>query len=71
MSDISSDLALFNELVETLINEEDKNPVADRIDSNKLYDTIDLSLNDSPMVDDEFKSVLQDVLISTPKTATN
>ena len=71
MSDISSDLALFNELVETLINEEDKNPVADRIDSNKLYDTIDLSLNDTPMVDDEFKSVLQDVLISTPKTATN
>ena len=71
MSDISSDLALFNELVETLINEEDKNPVADRIDSNKLYDTIDLSLNDSPMVDDEFKSVLRDVLISTPKTATN
>ena len=71
MSDISSDLALFNELVEILISEEDKNPVADRIDSNKLYDSIDLSLNDSAMVDDEFKSVLRAVLISTPKTATN
>ena len=71
MSDISSDLALFNELVDTLINEEEKNPVADRIDSNKLYESIDLSLNESPMVDDEFKSVLKDVIISTPKTATN
>jgi len=71
MSDINSDLALFNELAETLISEEDKNPVANRIDSNKLYDSIDLSLNDSAMVDDEFKTVLRDVLISTPKTATN
>jgi len=71
MSDINSDLALFNELAETLISEEDKNPVANRIDSNKLYDSIDLSLNDSAMVDDEFKTVLRDILISTPKTATN
>jgi len=71
MSDINSDLALFNELAETLISEEDKNPVANRIDSNKLYDSIDLSLNDSAMVDDEFKAVLRDILISTPKTATN
>ena len=71
MSDISSDLALFNELVEILISEEEKTPVAERIDANKLYASIDLSLNDSAMVDDEFKSVLRDVLVSTPKTATN
>ncbi|MFT4660386.1 MAG: sulfinoalanine decarboxylase [Patiriisocius sp.] len=71
MSDISGDLALFNELVEILINEEDKQPVADRIDANELYDAIDLSLNDSGMVDDDFKGVLRDILVSTPKTATN
>lgn len=71
MSDLSNDLALFNELVEVLINEEKRNPVADRIDANELYDSIDLSLNDSAMIDGEFKSVLQDVLVSTPKTATN
>ena len=71
MSDINSDLVLFNELVEVLINEEKKHPVADRIDSNKLYDSIDLSLNASAMVDEDFKSVLKDVLVSTPKTATN
>ncbi len=71
MSNINSDLALFNELVETLLNEEEKNPVADRIEADKLYDSIDLSLNESAMVDDEFKSVLRNVLISTPKTATS
>lgn len=71
MSDISNDLVLFNELVEVLLNDEAQHPVADRIDSNKLYDTIDLSLNDSAMIDKEFKTVLKNVLISTPKTATN
>lgn len=71
MSDINSDLALFNELVEVLLNDEEKNPVADRIESNKLFDTVDLSLNNNPMVDEAFKSVLKNVLVSTPKTATN
>jgi sulfinoalanine decarboxylase/sulfinoalanine decarboxylase/aspartate 1-decarboxylase len=71
MSDLSSDLELFNELVEVLISEEENNPVADRIEANELYKTIDLSLNNNPMVDDEFKNTLKDVLVSTPKTATN
>lgn len=71
MSDINSDLILFNELVEVLISEESKNPVAERIDSHKLYESLDLSLNDSPMIGDEFKKVLKDVIVSTPKTATN
>jgi len=71
MSDIISDLGLFNELVEVLINEEKQHPVANRIEANALYDSLDLSLNVNAMVDEEFKEVLKDVLISTPKTATN
>lgn len=71
MSTIHNDLVLFNELVEVLINEEDKNPVAKRIDSKKLYESIDLSLNEGAMIDTNFKSLLKEVLISTPKTATN
>lgn len=71
MSDLSNDLVLFNELVEVLINEEEQHPVADRIESNKLYDALDLSLNPSAMVDEEFKTILKEVLVSTPKTATN
>ncbi|WP_430409782.1 pyridoxal phosphate-dependent decarboxylase family protein [Kordia sp.] len=71
MSNIHSDITLFNELTEILLNEEENNPVADRIDAHKLYDAVDLSLNELPMVDDAFKTALQNVLISTPKTATN
>lgn len=71
MSELSNDLILFNELVEVLLNEEENHPVAKRIDSNALYNTIDLSLNKTAMVDDSFKKVLKDVLIATPKTATN
>jgi sulfinoalanine decarboxylase/sulfinoalanine decarboxylase/aspartate 1-decarboxylase len=71
MSELSNDLILFNELVEVLLNEEENHPVAKRIDSNVLYNTIDLSLNKTAMVDDSFKKVLKDVLVATPKTATN
>lgn len=71
MSSISNDLVLFNELVEVLISEEEKHPVAGRIDPDKLYDSVNLSLNSFAIVDDEFKKVLKDVLVSTPKTATN
>jgi len=71
MADIKSDLILFNELVEILINEEKENPVAKRIESSELYDSINLSLNEDAMIDDTLKSLLREVLISTPKTATN
>ena len=71
MSELSNDLTLFNELVEVLLNEEENHPVAKRIDSNVLYNTIDLSLNKTAIVDDAFKKVLKDVLVATPKTATN
>lgn len=71
MSDLQKDLALFNELAEVLLNEESKNPVADRIDADRLYESIDLSLNSSGMIDEKFKEVVKNVLISTPKTATS
>ena len=71
MSNIKRDLVLFNELAEVLMNEENKNPVAERIAADDLYNSIDLSLNQSPMIDDDFKVLLKEILVSTPKTATN
>jgi sulfinoalanine decarboxylase/sulfinoalanine decarboxylase/aspartate 1-decarboxylase len=71
MSTIQRDLALFNELAEALLQEEQTHPVAERIEAEALYDAIDLSLQVSPMIHDDFKKVLQEVLVSTPKTATN
>lgn len=71
MSELKNDLAVFNDLVDYLLTEEKDHPVAERIDAEKLYDTLDLSLNESPMLNDEFISTLKEVLVATPKTATN
>ena len=71
MSTLKNDLALFNKLAEVLINEEQQHPVAERIEANQLYDTLDLSLSNDAMIDDAFTSVLSDILVATPKTATN
>lgn len=70
MSSIKADLDLFNELVEGLLNEESDQPVAERIAATELYNTLDLALNDDPIMDDEFKATMKNVLNATPKTAT-
>ena len=51
---MQKDLKLFNELVEYLISEEKNNPVATPIDTTALYTTLDLSLNDDPIIDEDF-----------------
>ena len=71
MTTIKNDLELFNQLAEILINEENQNPVAERIEANQLYDTLDLSLGDTGIIDENLKSLLRDILIATPKTATS
>lgn len=71
MSELQSDLHLFNELVDVLIKEETNNPVANRVEAHELFDTVDLRLNSQALVDDELKEVLKQVLKTTPKTATN
>ncbi|MFK7923182.1 MAG: aspartate aminotransferase family protein [Bacteroidia bacterium] len=71
MSELKNDLALFNDLVDYLLTEEQHHPVAKRIDAEKLYNTLDLSLNESPMLNEEFISTLKEVLVATPKTATS
>jgi sulfinoalanine decarboxylase/sulfinoalanine decarboxylase/aspartate 1-decarboxylase len=71
MTTIKNDLELFNQLAEVLISEESQNPVAERIEVNQLYDTLDLSLGENGIIDENLKSLLRDVLIATPKTATS
>ena len=66
---MQNDLKLFTELVEHLVSEEKNNPVATPIDTTKLYNTLDLSLNDDPIIDKEFKNTLKAIIKSTPKTA--
>ncbi|HEX9826945.1 MAG TPA: pyridoxal-dependent decarboxylase [Flavobacteriaceae bacterium] len=63
------DLILFNELVDILLDEEQKHPVAKPIETDKLYQTLDLSLNEHPTLDEDFKNILLEVVKNTPKTA--
>lgn len=66
---MDKDLKLFNELVEILLEEEQKNPVAKPIAMDKLYQTFDFSLNEDPTLDEEFKKIVTELIKSTPKTA--
>jgi sulfinoalanine decarboxylase/sulfinoalanine decarboxylase/aspartate 1-decarboxylase len=66
---MKEDLKLFNELVEILLEEEQNQPVATPIDTRNIYDTLDLSLNNEPALDHDFKNTLVHLLKSTPKTA--
>lgn len=63
------DLELFNELVEILLNEEHFNPVAQPIETEELFTSLDLNLNAEPAIDDDFKITLSQIIKSTPKTA--
>ena len=63
------DLQLFQELSELLLSEEQNNPVAEPIDTDQLYHTLDLSLNEAPASDDDFKTALLQIVKCTPKTA--
>ncbi len=63
------DILLFNDLCNSLLQEESNNPVAHPIDTSILFDSLDLSLNDEPLSDNELKRILTEVIKSTPKTA--
>ena len=63
------DLELFNELVEILLKEEQTQPVAQPVETHKLYQNLNLSLNDEALVDQNFKEILIEIIKKTPKTA--
>jgi glutamate/tyrosine decarboxylase-like PLP-dependent enzyme len=70
MSDLRNDLKTFNLIVEALLDDEQENPVSEKIDAKDLYSRLDLSLSDNPISEEEFQKALKDIVLSTPKTAT-
>ncbi|MEL6863287.1 MAG: aminotransferase class V-fold PLP-dependent enzyme [Bacteroidota bacterium] len=63
------DLALFNELVEYLLQEEQNQPVAKPIPPQQLYEKLDLSLSSKGIDTEGLSAALKDLLRYTPKTA--
>lgn len=66
---MQKDLNIFIELAEQLLLEEQKQPVAKHIPTSKLYNSLDLSLNDEGQVEDALIENLKSIIKSTPKTA--
>ncbi|BAO76242.1 pyridoxal phosphate-dependent decarboxylase family protein [Winogradskyella sp. PG-2] len=66
---MQNDIALFSELCDTLFEAELSRPVAKPIATSELYQKLDLSLNSEGLIDDDLKTILKDIIKSTPKTA--
>lgn len=63
------DIKLFAELCDILFEEEQKRPVAKPIPTSKLFETLDLTLNEQGTIEDDLKDALKAIIKSTPKTA--
>ncbi len=66
---IKSDLALFNDLVKALLQDEVDHAVSDPVEAATMIETMDLSLSEHPASPETFTSVLKTLVLSTPKTS--
>lgn len=64
------DIALFNELVAKLLEDEKNNPVAQHIPSSDLFRKLDLSISKDPIDEKKFNQILEELILATPRTAT-
>jgi glutamate/tyrosine decarboxylase-like PLP-dependent enzyme len=64
-------LSIFNSIVEDFLIDEANHPVAEFVAADELFHRVDLDLNDKPISTAELKTVLQDLVFKTPRTATN
>jgi len=68
-NNIKEDLHFFNELVNELINDELKNPIAKATQTSELNLNFDLELKSSPAISDDFKMELRKLVLNTPKSS--
>jgi len=68
---ISEDLSEFQSIAQQLIKTEKTNPVAQPIAVEDLNEQLDLSLNEEGMNDEALYATLQNLVMSTPRTASN
>lgn len=66
-----NEIKLFNELITELLQDEKQNPIAKPINPAKLYEELDFSLNENPSLEKEFVANLKNIVLSTPKTASD
>ncbi len=64
-------LDIFQEITQALLADEQHNPVARYIPSEKVYEELDLKLSHDGTNMDNFKKSLKELVLATPRTATN
>lgn len=64
------DLDLFRDLVETLLKEEDKEPVLKPEAPDVLFKRLQIELGEQGVGEEAFAQILKDLILSTPRTAT-
>lgn len=64
-------LDLFHRITNELLDDEIQNSVSEFIPSDSLYQRMDLQLGRKGVSESEFEEVLKDLVLKTPKTATN
>ena len=68
---MKNSIQIFNELTNDLLEDEKTNPVAEYVSAENLFDTLDLDLSEDGITDNELKRTLKDLILKTPRTATN
>lgn len=65
------ELELFQKLTTEFLNREIDEPVTKPLQANSLWKDINISLNKKSVSEKEFEKILRDVVLNTPRTATN
>lgn len=68
---MDENLKEFITITQKLTQDEKKQAVANHIPSSALFDTLDLSLSDEGIDDEKFMKALEELVLATPRTATN
>jgi len=69
LNNIKEDLALFNELINIFLKEEEKTPVSEYINPEDIHTKIDIKLGHESTVSADFKTSLKDLLLKSPKSS--
>lgn len=68
---MDNSLDIFNNIAKKLLVDEKQNPVSEFVSSDELFNELDLQLSDDPIDEERFNKLLEDLVLKTPKTATN
>ena len=66
---MKDELDIFNDIVDELLKLEEADPVVKLGDPERMKDTFDIAVGDEPMGEADFRAVLGNVVLNTPRTA--